>query len=1032
MPKSTTQVVRMFAVLMLAISLFGATAFAQSTTDGAIGGTVTDQSGAVVPGATVKATNMGTNAVSTATTDGSGRYRVIHLQPGKYTVEVTSGNFSPYKAQNLIVEVGLVTNIDAKLSVGTKAEAVDVTGEAPQINTQSQDFTSNINQTSINELPINGRRWSQYALLTPGATPDGNFGLISFRGISGLLNNNTVDGGDNNQAFFSEERGRTRISYVVSQDAIQEFQVNTSNYSAEYGRSAGGVVNAVTKSGTNAFHGDAFWYIRDNELGATNAFTKAFVNGTLQNVKPEDRRQQWGGSIGGPIMKDKLFFFFSYDQQHRNFPGIASPNNPVTFFQPFQASELSTFTARGITPAQQAAGLAYLQSLTGTVPRKGDQIIFFPKIDWQLNDKNTVALSYNRMRWDSPAGVQTQAAVNRGIASFGNDGVKVDALNAKLTSLLTSTISNELRFSYGRDFEFQRSQTPAPGEPTTANGFPPSAAIDAGGSGMTIGKPNFLERRSYPDERRVQIANSTSISHGKHLFKFGADYNHVDDLLDNLFQEAGVYNYNNRVDFISDLANPAGKRYSSFNQGLGPSAFEFATHDVNFFVQDDWRFHPRLTLNLGMRYEREILPEPQIPNAAAPKTGEFPNDKNNFGPRFGFAWDPFGNGKTAVRGGWGVYYGRVINSTISNAITNTGSPLGQLQFQFRPGDAGAPTYPNVIAAGTPSRADVVQFARGFEQPLIYQWDALVERELPFGIVGSLSYIGSRGNFLPSFIDTNLPTAEKGLATYHVVGGDLDGQTFQVPYYKGSRPNSAFGRITEISSTVKSQYDAMVLQANKRMSGGVQFQMSYTYAHASDNGQGSQTFTTGNSVLSPAEPNLEQGRSNFDIRHRFVSSLVWQPAYFKDGNAVVKAITSDWTIAPIFGFSSGKPFTGTVSGNLPSSASATTTGIEGAGGTLRPRFIPVNSFEFPDIYNVDLRISRRVNVTEGKNLEFLAEAFNLFNHMNVTDVQTRLYSLSGSNVSNLTLSYNPAFGTATGASSTIYRERQIQFAVRFQF
>jgi hypothetical protein len=827
-------------------------------------------------------------------------------------------------------------------------------------------------------------------------------------------------------------------------------------------------VNAVTKSGTNSYHGDAFWYIRDNELGATNPFTKAFVNGTLQPVKPEDRRQQWGGSIGGPIVKDRLFFFFSYDQQHRNFPGIAAPNNPLTFFQPFTAAEKTTLTnsvgvagGRGLTLAQANAAMAYLQSLTGQVARKGDQDIFLPKIDWKLNNNNTVSVVYNRMRWDSPAGVQTAAAVSRGIASFGNDGVKVDALNAKLVSLITPTVTNELRYSYGRDFEFQRSQAPAPGEPTTANGFPPSAGINTGGDGITIGKPNFLERRSYPDERRWQLANSTSVSKGKHLFKFGLDYNHVNDVLDNLFQEAGVYNYNNRVDFISDwvggkncratvngVANTPVSCYSSFNQGLGPSAFSFSTQDFGMFLQDDWRIHPRLTLNIGARYEREILPSVQIPVAALPGTSNFPDDSDNVGPRIGFAYDPFGNGKTAIRGGWGIYYGRLINSTISNAITNTGSTGGQLQYTFTPTSAGAPIYPNIIAAGTPTKADVIQFQPNFQLPMIKQWDVIVERELPWGMAASASYIGSRGESLPSFIDTNLPATETGLTNYRVVGSAFDGQTEAIPFYTGARPNSAFGRITNISSSVHSQYDAFVAQLNRRMSHGLQFQMNYTYANASDNGQGSQTFTTGNSVLSPAAQNLEEGRSSFDIHHRFVTSLVWQPQVFKNSNAIVKAITSDWTISPIGSFTSGKPYTGSISGNA---TGGTSTGIEGAGGSNRPRFVPVNDFEFPDVWNIDLRLSRRVKIKEKQSVEFLAEAFNLFNHMNVTDIQTRLYSIgtmgaagtvpSGCDA-NLNyggiasgtklLCYNPAFGTATGASSAFYRERQIQFAIRYQF
>lgn len=1041
MPKSTMQFVRVMALLMLAMSLFGMTAFAQSTTDGAIGGTVTDQSGAVIPNATVKATNLGTNATATATTDGTGRYRIIQLKPGTYKLEVASGNFTPYTAQGLIVEVGRVTTMEVKMGVAAKAEAVDVTGEAPVINTQAPDFATNINQTSINELPINGRRWSQYALLTPGATPDGNFGLISFRGISGLLNNNTVDGGDNNQAFFAEERGRTRIGYVLSQDAVQEFQVNTSNYSAEYGRSAGGVVNAVTKAGTNNFHGSAFWYLRDNAVGATNPFTKAFVNGVLEPIKPEDVRHQWGGSVGGPVIKDKLFFFFSYDQQHRNFPGVASPAKPANFFAPLTATELTTLSGRGVTATQAADGMAFLQSLSGTVARKGDQDIFLPKLDWKINDKHSAAVVYNRMRWNSPAGVQTQAVVQRGIASFGNDGVKVDSLNAKLNSVLTNTVTNELRYQYGRDLEFQSSQSPAPGEPTTANGFSPSVAIDSFNTGFTIGKPNFLDRAAYPDERRWQIADSMSVAWGKHLVKYGVDYSHVNDVLDNLFQEAGAYSYNNRVDYLSDAINGAAKPcratvsgvpntpvpcFNSYNQGIGPTAFEFATQDLAFFLQDDWRIHPRVTLNIGLRYEREYLPDPQIPNSALVGSNVFPADKNNLGPRLGAAWDVFGNGKTSVRAGWGLYYGRVINSTISNAITNTGNPAGQLQFFFRNNTVGAPTFPNLVTSGTPSTSDVIRFDSRFELPQIQQFDFVVERELPGNMVASLSYIGSRGSSLPDFIDTNLPVAPTVTNTWTVVDGPLAG-TYTLPMYSGARPTTGFGRITNISSRVKSQYDAMVVQLNRRMAHGLQVQANYTYAKSEDTGQSSQTFTTGNNVLNPSNLALEYGRSSFDIRHRFVSSLVWQPLFFQGGNRVVKAITSDWTLSPIVSLSSGRPFTGTVSGGTITGS--TSSGMLGAGGSSRVPFIGPNAYNFPNTYNVDFRVSRRVRVKEGMRLEFLAEAFNLFNHVNVTDVITQEYSY---NASAKTLTYNPQFGQATAAGNTLYNARQMQFAVRFQF
>ncbi|HEY6120098.1 MAG TPA: carboxypeptidase regulatory-like domain-containing protein, partial [Pyrinomonadaceae bacterium] len=346
-----SKIIRLSFAVLMAVAL-SAVAMAQSTTSGAIGGVVTNPNKEVIPGAAISVVSGATNKESGATTDGEGRFRVVNLEPGTYKVTVNATGFTPFAQDNVVVEVGRVTSLDVPLSLGAVSGTVEVTSEAPVINTAQQDFSTNVNQTSINELPINGRRWSNFALLAPGTVPDGNFGLISFRGISGLLNNSTVDGGDNNQAFFAEERGRTRLSYSTSQAAVREFQVNTSNYSAEYGRAAGGVVNTVTKSGTNEFHGQAFYYQRNNKWGARNplAFVSTFANGqtTIRGIKPKDVRHQFGGNIGGPIVKDKAFFFFNYDQQKRNFPGLgifSIPNYLGTVNR-------TTLIARGLTDTQ--------------------------------------------------------------------------------------------------------------------------------------------------------------------------------------------------------------------------------------------------------------------------------------------------------------------------------------------------------------------------------------------------------------------------------------------------------------------------------------------------------------------------------------------------------------------------------------------------------------------------------------------------------------------------------------------------------
>jgi len=1056
-------------VIVTALFLVAASSFAQSTTDGAIAGIVTDQSGALVPGASVATKNLGTGASATAKSDESGRFLIIHLQPGVYSVEITASGFAAYKATSITVEVGRTTTFDATLGVQTQTETIVATAEAPVITTDRADFSTNINSTTIDNLPINGRRWSTFALSTPGAVPDGNFGLVSFRGVSGLLNNNTVDGGDNNQAFFAEEKGRTRISYSISESSIQEFQVNTSNYSAEYGRSAGGVTNAVTKSGTNRLHGEAFWFYRSSDFGAFNPFQTIVLAppapSTPIPVKPEDKRHQFGGNIGGPIIKDKLFFFFNADQQKRNFPGVANASSPACFFAPFttaanpgdpcnKTNEMATLNGRGITAAQADAGLAFLQTLTGVVSRTGDELLLFPKIDWIVNSKNHLSMEYNRMRWASPAGIQTAGVVFRGQESFGNDFVKDDTVIARLVSTVTPTMINEFRFQYGRDFEFENTQPAIAGEPVSSQGISPQITI-SGSAGIVFGKPNFLDRRAFPDEHSYQFADNYSMTHGKHVFKVGADVIRFHDLNDNLFQEAGAYSYSNRVDFISDyvvsvpannFTNPVcgsltapAPCYSSFNQGFGPTAFEFTTWDYGVFLQDDWRIKPRLTLNVGIRWDYEKFPSPQIPNAVLPLSSVFPSDKNNFGPRVGFAWDLTGRGKSVVRGGYGIYYGRVINSTISNGITNTGAVNSQLQFQLKPADPGAPLYPNVLASptGTTLPPDVVVFAKDTQNPMIHEFDLVFEQQIATNTAVSVSYVGSLGRNLPIFIDTNLaPPA--GSITYTFSGGPNNGSTVTLPLFIGARPNTTFGRVTAISDSVSSKYNGVVLMFNRRMTSGLQLQTFYTYSNSSDTGQSSQTFTSSNNVLNPFDLALEDGRSNFDIHHHFGSTLVWQPGYFKGRDRLLRTALDGWTIAPIVMVSSGAPYTATVSGNalvasaLPSSQKPTSTGILGAGGTNRLPSLPRNGFQMPRIANVDLRIAKKFNFYESWKFELFGEAFNLFNHVNATSVGTRNYSITNAGTAAApipTLTSDPVFGVVQSSSNSLLAQRQIQIGAK---
>ena len=321
----------LFAVL-LALLCISHAAQAQSAVDGAIGGNVLDSTGAVVANAAVTVRNIGTNAQQQAVTDGSGYFRVIHLQPGVYEVNIAASGFDTYDAKSVTVQVGSLTDVDARLKVGSSAQTVEVTSEAPLVNTTTPDFAGVVDQVSLHDLPENNYRWSAFALLTPGVVNDSNgYGLLSFRGQSTLLNNVTIDGTDDNQAYFSEERGRTRAGYSTIKAAVQEFQVNTSNYSVEYGRSAGGIVNSVTKSGSNALHGEGYYYDRDSAWAAQNTYVTHPVQVStnpisyaVQSFKPTDLRRQFGFGVGGPILSDKIFFFLAADRFYHDFPAAAT------------------------------------------------------------------------------------------------------------------------------------------------------------------------------------------------------------------------------------------------------------------------------------------------------------------------------------------------------------------------------------------------------------------------------------------------------------------------------------------------------------------------------------------------------------------------------------------------------------------------------------------------------------------------------------------------------------------------------------
>ncbi len=932
---------------------------AQTAVDGAVAGTVVDSTGASLPSARIVVHSTATNADQTVVTDSSGYFRVSRLTPGDYTVSVQAPGFANYTAQHVIVEVGKLTEVTPKLGLSGDVAVVDVSSDVPVINTESSDFTSEFNPAALATLPINGRHWTSFALLSPGVTVGNSaFGLVSFRGATNLQNNFLVDGSDDNQSFQSVERGYTRVGYSTAEDAIMEFQVLTSNVPAQYGRAVGGGVNAVTRSGSNTFHGDAFEYYRDNDFGATNPFNILQTIPTTVLVKPKDKRHQYGGSFNGPIIHDKLFFLYAFDQQKRNFPIVAVPtpqflaagnaayNNCKSSVAGAAAVDAVTCALnRGVTQAQINAAQAYITGQSGIAPRFGDQILNFAKLDYKLNDRNNISGIYNRMRWDSPNGIQTNPVIRRGLTSIGNDFVKVDSGIGKLDTLISPRISNEIRVEYARDFETENGNTPQPNEPTTTSGGLPPGLIISTNSGFSMGTPYYVPRASYPNESESDLVDNVTMTLGNQTFNIGGEYRWTQDNIIDVDYLHGLFTYSQLADFFTDFAHTVGGSpsvgcdaardsgtgalpcYSNLQQAFGHPQFVYHTNEYAGYIQDDWKITHRLTLNLGLRYDYEQLPSAKIPNAAVPQTAQMPSDKNNIAPRFGFAWDAFGTGKTLVHGGFGLYYGRIQNGTIYKALSATGSPLAQ--FQLNSSSASGIIYPNIVSAATPPAvSNITAFAHGFQNPVSDQVDLSVQQDLGFKTVLGIAYLGSFGKQLPNFIDANVAPATT-TKTYAFTGGPLAGDRWTVPVYN-ARLNPAYNALSLISSNVTSAYNALSVTLDHRLSRGVQASVSYTWSKALDYGMNQSALSDTNDSTDPFTVRPDYGLSANDIPQRFVGSITIMP-HASIANRYLSQLANGWTLAPVFTVQSGIPYSyGLTSGTAIPGGATTYNGSGGVG------------------------------------------------------------------------------------------------------
>lgn len=997
---------------------------------GSIGGTVEDTSGAVLPGATVTVTNTGTGLVRSATTNESGQFNVGVLPPGnEYRVRVTLDAFATVEQVDVTVNVGRTTALRLRLPVGGLTDMVTVSGEGPVIDATKTEETFLIDRRQINDLPINGRRADQFALLAPGVTRDGRFGLLSYRGQSGVFNNFTLEGNDDNQAYFSEARGRTRIASNISANAIQEFQVGLSNFLPEFGRSAGGSINAVIRSGSNQFRGDGFYFFRNASLNARDP---------LSTIKPEEKRQQFGGSFSGPAKRDTLFFFFNYDQQLRNFPLIIEdlsgvltgglPANPT-------AADLQAFaTGTNFLREQFPDG-----SPGNTIPRTANQNLVLGKVDWHATRSNTISITHNYLNARGQNAIQTPLVLGN-VGRNGTDDVRINSFNTRLTTILSSRAVNEFRFQASRNHEFQFANQP-----------PPQVFV----GGFSFGRASFLERPALPDERRLQFVNNFSYTAGRHLLKFGVDVSRVRNIIDNPANFGGSYTYTNALTFGRDLLNPEGQNYSSYSQNFGLSGIDFSTTDYAVFAQDQWRTR-NLTVNYGIRYDYQSNPSPIAPNPEVPETSRINKDRTNIGPRIGLAYDVGGDGRTVVRTGYGIYYGRTPNGTIQSALRQTGlfdTTQSTVGLTLRRGDAAAPAYPNTLSSlPEAARGSTSLFTLGsdFRRPRMQEFNLGVERELVKNLAVSASFVYTKGDRLPVSLDANLP-APQFTRLYQLP----DGTILDVPFSAGvtrtsagvaqnvnlSRPNPNFASISQQVSTGQTWYRALLVEVKRRFANGFQFNVAYTLANAENlsgsgngGGSGSESPFSGSNLFNQFALESNRAAAPTDQRHRLVlNGIVNMPYQFR--------------MSGIFTAESGRPFSaGVTVPNIPFTVDGVQYngfgGLLGQGGggdrNLAPN-IERNSDYGDANYRTDLRVARDFKIKGSLVTEVVAEGFNIFNRSNFNGFRSTLYEARATTATTplatpIVLTERADYGLQNNNSSQPdgTNARRFQLALRFRF
>ena len=908
-----------FSYLSLLLTVFllvQTSARAQSNaSDAALEGYVRDATGAPIKSVNLEVRNVDTNISAKAASDDQGYFRFAILKVGRYELTASADGFSTYVQTGLTLVVGQTARVDVPMQVGTKAESVQVNSDAPITDTGTAATGAVLSTKEVEELPDISRNIYNFHLLSPGVQglTSSTFGTTQFTFGGTERSYWTVDGLDNTQ-----KGGNRQIRLVITTpEAVEEMQVLANGYSAEFGRAAGGQVNVILKSGTNDFHGSALYLYR---------FTDLQARPSLAAVNPSRTWHDEAFTLGGPILKNKLFFFGQYE------------SNPYTLP-----------TAITISPAN-AAALKLPASQLGNSPFGETYRTLVAKVNYLLNSKNSGYVRYSRFTNHQPDNAGGLTIPSRG-SSYDD---RMNGGGVQLATVFTPNLVNEVRGGAIQRFTDNPPVAPLPGSI--------QAAVNITGV-ANIGY-NPLANTS-TNEQSDQILDNLTWTHGRSTWKFGVDYEHTafdnNSALTRQFTFGGlpaangfraVSPLNQYLNTVGGAVNPATGTpytYTQFTETAGNPNINVAFNFINFFAQDEFRLTPNLTLNIGVRYEAVLFPtfNAQAPYALSRKVN---SDLKDWAPRAAFTWSPFGSKKTVVRGAYGMYYDVPPLSVFYNAAQQNGQTF--LSYSIPGTSAAAPRFPAVpdlsnSSFQTPSNINA--FAPGFHNAYQHQANLQLQRELGnnFLITAGTNFAALRHGLYS--LNTNLGAPVSYLA---------DGR----PVFGNTRPNPQFNQINFIESGGNSNYNSLFVNVTKRISQGLEFAATYTYSHALSN-----TLGEGGAPEDPTNLARDYGNSEDDVRHYLVAQGLYEPKFHARWLNWMNGIE----ISSSALYNSGYPI------NVVTGTDLNNNGILND----RPLFVGRNNTKGPSIFQMDARLARSFTIGERYKLTGIIESENLLNSTN---------------------------------------------------